>query len=321
MAKQLALPGGLPARHLRLTLANLGNLGAEDRAKVHSIVSHIAGEHWPTPVHIQGLVRRRKTANAESEEEHQDEDLQDAAAAIGNEPDYDTVYATAGHPALQAMYQRMGAELNDAGLRFSQNPGEPPKVELGSVNIGAQPPADWANGPEPSWTANALRVHEGSAQTDYPLSGKPQKNQQPLARGEVWLANSEPEQEQRIVYGAVLVPDLPDSWGHSISKAEIEKAAHRYVENGTILGLGPHTPEMPGEINRDIQLLESYVAPQDVHLGGKRVPQGSWVIAARVPENVWEDIKERKLQSFSLWGTGDVVEEPDVVDAVSVRTV
>jgi len=308
VASHIAMPGGVPAKALRLTLANLGDLDGEKRAAVHNAVSRVAGAHWPTDVSLTGMsahVAKELPADVTGQYMNS-EDPNDGAL-----PSYATVYATATHPALAAMYSRMGMELKDAGVEYSQSPSTPPAVSLGQVDIGAQPP-EWANGPFPSWTAHHLTVHEGDTATDYPLTGT-QRKEQPIANGEVW-ADPSPE-AQRIVYGAVLIPDIPDAWGHSVSKPEIEKAAHRYVTNGGLMGEGPHTPEMRGKVRDDIELLESYIAPQDVTIGGKVVPQGSWVIAGRTPEDVWQKVLNREYQSFSLWGTGDIVDTPYIIDA------
>lgn len=313
VARHIALPGGKAPSDLRLTLADLGPLDGMERAKVHRAVSRVAGGHWPMPVHLTGLTVRK--ANSEQPYDYTDEGLMDEDADEGAMPDYGEVYASASHPALSAMYQRMGAELKDAGLPFTDAPGEPPTVSLGSVNVSGQAP-NWTRGPFPNWTANKLRVHEGSAATDYGLAGIAHSGatEEPLAKGELWVAESEPE--QRIVYGVVLVPNIPDAHGHRVSKAEIEKAAHSFAEKGFLFGVGPHDPQHRGTPRPDITPLESYVAPHDIRLGGKLVVGGSWVMAGRTPQDIWEQVRNHELQSFSLWGRGDIVDEPEVVDAL-----
>jgi hypothetical protein len=309
VAQQLSVPGGLDARHLRLTLADLGDLDGEGRAKVHEIASRVAGEHWPTPVQFTSMERQRQFAK-EDNPFYASEALNDTVAAEGNEPDYDSVYAVASHPALQAMYKRMADELRDAELPSQTDYTTPPKVNLGRVALGRSP---LGGQKMPGWTAKSLNVHEGPANTEYPLTGSPKRadaslesdEAAPVAKGETWIAKE--DSEQRLVYMVVLTPNLRDQQGDRMSKEEIEATAHDYMREAQLLGIGPHSPEQRGTPRPDIELMESYIAPQDLRLNGKLVREGSWVTVARTPPDVWEEVKRGEKTGVSLWGVGERV--------------
>lgn len=100
---------------------------------------------------------------------------------------------------------------------------------------------------------------------------------------------------QRIVIAPVLVPDEPDSDGDVVKAADIERVAHLWMEKYQNLDL-MHT------LNNVAQPLESYIAPADLEFPGGVVPKGSWVLAARVPKELWPYVVKGQLTGFSLMG-------------------
>ena len=100
--------------------------------------------------------------------------------------------------------------------------------------------------------------------------------------------------DRHIVYGPVLIPDMPDSDGDVVSADKIEKVAHRFMEEYRLME-HMHTLE---SIARPV---ESYIAPVDLVLGDAHIPKGSWVAGARVTnETAWKDVKSGKLTGFSI---------------------
>jgi len=107
---------------------------------------------------------------------------------------------------------------------------------------------------------------------------------------------------RQIVYGVVLVPDQVDSQGDVISKEEIEKAAHRFLERSRKHDV--QHDENPAAVAP----VESFIAPTDFTLGTQRVLKGSWVMAVHVTDpKVWKRVQkgENPLDGFSIGGTGE----------------
>ena len=104
---------------------------------------------------------------------------------------------------------------------------------------------------------------------------------------------------KQITYGIVLHPDTVDSQGDIVSKAEIEQAAHRYLAESRRADI------QHSETPADIEVVESYVAPQDMTIAGQPVLKGSWVMAHHVKDaEVWKGITEGKLTGLSIGGSG-----------------
>jgi DNA adenine methylase len=53
-----------------------------------------------------------------------------------------------------------------------------------------------------------------------------------------------------------------------------------------------------------VKILESYVAPVEFEIDGKRVKRGTWLLAVRVAEDgLWRQIKSGELTGFSIGGS------------------
>lgn len=103
------------------------------------------------------------------------------------------------------------------------------------------------------------------------------------------------DEEQRIVYGPVLVPDEPDSDGDLVTAERIEKVAHSFVENyGNI--------DVQHSLNNVGRLVESYLLPMDLETDdGDVVPKGSWMMGVRVTDDdAWSSVKDGTLGGFSI---------------------
>ncbi len=117
------------------------------------------------------------------------------------------------------------------------------------------------------------------------------------------------EDEQKIVYAAVLVPGEPDydfDKGEKILSAEeIERVAHKWMEDyGNI-------DYMHG-LNNVAKPIETFILPMDweVTVGSEKVllPKGTWILGAKVTnEQAWKEVKEGKLTGFSIMGIQNTV--------------
>ena len=108
--------------------------------------------------------------------------------------------------------------------------------------------------------------------------------------------------ERRLITGIVLEPGIVDAHKDFETAQTIEDAAHNFLRKynqQTRMGL-QHT--MFGAIGVD--LVESYLAPQDFDMGGEGVRKGSWVITVKVHDDgLWDRIKKGEITGFSIGGS------------------
>lgn len=109
------------------------------------------------------------------------------------------------------------------------------------------------------------------------------------------------EDEKQYVLGQVLVPDMVDSQGDVISKGEIEKAAWRFLSRNHAVGYR-HEEYAPNSY-----VVESYLAPTDMEIKGETIKAGTWLLGVKFGDEVWKEIKEEKIKSFSIGGWADRV--------------
>lgn len=107
-------------------------------------------------------------------------------------------------------------------------------------------------------------------------------------------------EELRIAYGVVLIPEFRDGEKDIISSEEIRKAAHFFMLKSRVIGFRHRRKSKA-------KLVESYLAPQPLTFKGQngtqKVPTGTWIIGIFVPnDKEWEDIKSGKINAFSPGG-------------------
>ncbi len=98
---------------------------------------------------------------------------------------------------------------------------------------------------------------------------------------------------KRIVYAPVLVPDEPDSDGDVVTAEKIEEVAHLWLEKYRNI-------DIDHSLNNVAMPVESYIAPGAIDFPGGTVPKGSWMLAARVPEELWPQVVKGEWGGFSL---------------------
>jgi uracil-DNA glycosylase family 4 len=102
--------------------------------------------------------------------------------------------------------------------------------------------------------------------------------------------------EKRIVYGIVMEPNILDAHADYTSTTEIEQAAHVYLTNSRTVGDQHRT-------KADADVVESYIAPQQLVIGEQRVAAGSWVMGVKVhDEELWNGVKAGTYTGFSIGG-------------------
>lgn len=102
-------------------------------------------------------------------------------------------------------------------------------------------------------------------------------------------------EEKRIVYGPVLIPDEPDTDNDVVTAEQIESVAHKFVEDYGNIDL-LHT------LNNVGKLVESYISPVDLSVDkDTTIPKGSWIMGVRVTDDdSWEAVKNGSLGGFSI---------------------
>lgn len=112
-------------------------------------------------------------------------------------------------------------------------------------------------------------------------------------------------EEQRIVYGVVLNPEVRDSQGDIISKEEIEKTAHNFMTSYRAIDV-QHSEVTKTEDGRPIaEPVESFIVPADMNFYGATIRKGAWVLGVRVNDDAtWQEVKDSDRTGFSMAGTG-----------------
>lgn len=108
------------------------------------------------------------------------------------------------------------------------------------------------------------------------------------------------DDEKRVVFGIVYSPDEVDSQGDTMTAAEIEKMAYRFMENR-------RTDKI--DKDHDEKADEGFVAETWLVKKGDPVfadqPAGSWAVGIKVTDNAtWKLVKSGKIGGLSMGGEG-----------------
>lgn len=119
---------------------------------------------------------------------------------------------------------------------------------------------------------------------------------------EIKLIAKEDETKQ-LAYGLVYEPDVEDAHGDSMTAEEIEKSAHYFMQHQHI------DKQHNFDDSTDYgHVVESYIAPADLVIGGVDVVKGSWLMAVKASDSVWEEIQKGEVTGFSLAGMAEIEE-------------
>ena len=102
-----------------------------------------------------------------------------------------------------------------------------------------------------------------------------------------------------IVLGIVAMPGIVDKQGDEITKEAIEKACWEYnTEYGAVF----YRHGMP-LTSKEVELLESYVAPTDMKIGEHDVPAGTWLVRVKINDDkIKKEVLDGNIQGFSMGG-------------------
>jgi len=103
------------------------------------------------------------------------------------------------------------------------------------------------------------------------------------------------DEEMRVVWGEVYIPDIPDTQDDFMTAVEIEKMAHLFLMDG--LSVGAVDVQHDGEIRKGCFIVESFIARKS----DPEFIEGAWVVAMKIcDDELWEDVKTGKLNGFSM---------------------
>lgn len=107
------------------------------------------------------------------------------------------------------------------------------------------------------------------------------------------------DDEKRLITGVVLQPNITDAHGDVISELDIEQTAFDFMELHQTIGK-QHSEKA------DAVPVESFIAREDMTIGGEPVVKGTWVMTVKVlDDKLWEDAKDGKFTGFSIGGVAE----------------
>jgi hypothetical protein len=117
------------------------------------------------------------------------------------------------------------------------------------------------------------------------------------------LKADESTDELRYVLGIVLEPDVVDSQSDTYTAETIRQAAWDYLVHFRNRGL-----QHKALVNQGVELVESYIAPTNLSIGGQTVKAGTWLIGWHVlDDQIWAAIKSGALTGFSIGGVAEKI--------------
>lgn len=97
---------------------------------------------------------------------------------------------------------------------------------------------------------------------------------------------------ERIVYGEILIPDVPNTYGDFHTKASVKQFAYSFMMNGFINDI-EHNGIAVGD---KVSVVESFIARDN---DDTFIP-GSWVVGLRInDDDIWQQILDGELNGFS----------------------
>lgn len=125
----------------------------------------------------------------------------------------------------------------------------------------------------------------------------------------------------QIAYGAVLVPNEPDTDGDILSAEKISEVAHGWLADYSNIDL-QHSLN-----NVNARPVESYITQADTEVTIKGVksvlPAGTWVMAVRIDDReVWKRVASGQLSGYSIMGVrrNAAMKSVDIGEASLKRT-
>lgn len=99
--------------------------------------------------------------------------------------------------------------------------------------------------------------------------------------------------DERLVTGQVYAPDTLDAHGHFMTKEELKRTAHRFMQDGLLTSIDVQHDNK----TIDACIVESFIARK----GDPDFEEGSWVATTKINDfNVWNAVKLGVLNGYSF---------------------
>lgn len=107
------------------------------------------------------------------------------------------------------------------------------------------------------------------------------------------------DSEKQILVGVALTPGVVDRQGDRITAEVIEAAAHAFMRKSRSIGL-----QHEKRIDDKAGIVESWIAPSELTIGGYKVSQGSWVVSVQIDDHaLWKRVRSGDITGLSIGGT------------------
>lgn len=110
--------------------------------------------------------------------------------------------------------------------------------------------------------------------------------------------------EEKKVTGVVLRPGVFDADGSIMDEKTIVDAAENFLSvynQTTKLGIQHF------DFTKDLELRQSFIAPQDLMINDNKITKGSWVITVKInSDDIWQKVKKGKITGFSIGGKAKI---------------
>ena len=115
-----------------------------------------------------------------------------------------------------------------------------------------------------------------------------------------------PEDDWKIVYGAVMIPGITDKQGDVISQKAIRESAHEFLESGKVNNIDADHDLI---INKGT-LVESWILKDDKKYelpdnSKTEYPAGTWMVGVKPEDGIKERIEQGDITGFSIYGESE----------------
>ena len=108
------------------------------------------------------------------------------------------------------------------------------------------------------------------------------------------VVKGEDAADQRLVYGEVYIPNVPDSDGEFMDAETIHKMAHDFMRKQLTKSIDI---QHNNQLTDGVQVVESFIARK----GDPDFVEGAWVLGVHINDDeVWGKVKKGEINGFSL---------------------
>lgn len=159
---------------------------------------------------------------------------------------------------------------------------------------GAVQNQGWRPSPTGKWVQRPMKKQIIIRNGSY----KPKPEPKPIPdenKFECQIGIAKRDDEQQLITGIVMEPDTLDTQNEFVGKAEIQRAAHAFLEKSRVIGL-QHSKQGP------VTVVESYISSGET-MGEQAIVKGSWVMTVKVNDaELWAGVKSGEYTGFSIGG-------------------